>query len=93
MYLKKKYNTGLKNCCEVVGLSRSSLYYESKLDDTEVIEKLDGLVCSHPNRGFDNYYGRIRQEGIKWARSRVLRVYREMGLVRVEGFQRPKESH
>jgi putative transposase len=82
MYLKKKYKTGLKTCCEVMRLSRSSLYYESKLDDTELIEKLQELVSSHPNRGFDNYYGRIRQEGHRWARSRVLRVYREMGLVR-----------
>ena len=33
-----------------------------------------------PTRGFDEYYNRIREEGIKWNRKRVLRVYRLMKL-------------
>ena len=81
-YLREKYKVGLKKCCELVGMSRSSWYYESRMDDKEVIDKLNKMVESHPNRGFDNYFNRIRKEGLKWARSRVLRVYREMGLVR-----------
>ena len=52
------------------------------MDDSQVIEKLRSLCESHPNRGFDNYYLRIQREGFKWARSRVLRVYREQGMVR-----------
>ena len=62
--------------------SRSSYYYETKLDDTELISKLKELVKSHPNRGFDNYYERIKRQGFKWSHNRVLRVYREQGLVR-----------
>jgi putative transposase len=85
-YLKKKYNTGVGKCCELVQMSRSSWYYKSKLDDTPVVKKLDEMVEKYPNRGFENYYYRIRREGKKWAWSRVLRVYREMGLVR-----RPKK--
>lgn len=34
------------------------------------------------SRGFDEYYYGLRREGLKWNRKRVLRVYREMGLVR-----------
>lgn len=55
-------------------------YYEKKKDDTEVIEKLNQLADLLPTRGFDEYYNRIRAEGIKWNRKRVLRVYRLMKL-------------
>ena len=65
-----------------IGWSRSTWYYESKIDDTEIIEKFKELLETHSNRGFENYYHRIRREGYKWAWSRMLRVYREMGLVR-----------
>ena len=63
-------------------MSRSSWYYQSKLDDTVVVNKLNEMVEKYPNRGFENYCHRIRREGYKWAWSRMLRVYREMGLVR-----------
>ena len=33
-----------------------------------------------PHRAFDEYYLRIRNEGLKWNRKRVLRVYRMMNL-------------
>ena len=63
-------------------VSRSTIYYSSKLDDNEVIAQLKILVEELPTRGFDEYYYRLRQEGFKWNRKRVLRVYRQMGLVR-----------
>ena len=47
-----------------------------------VIEKLMRLAEAFPTRGFDKYYAMIRNEGTKWARSRVLRVYRKMKLCR-----------
>jgi putative transposase len=49
-------------------------YYESKRDDSEVVKKLDKMAEKLPTRGFDEYYGRIRNEGLKWNRKRVLRV-------------------
>ena len=55
-------------------------YYESKRNDVEVINKLDELSEKLPTRGFDEYYGRIRQEGFRWNRKRVLRVYRLLQL-------------
>jgi len=45
-----------------------------------VINKLNELAIDLPHRGFDDYYGRIRQEGYPWNRKRVLRVYRLMKL-------------
>lgn len=55
-------------------------YYQSKRDDSEVIDKLNELAERLSTRGFDEYYNRIRKEGYKWNRKRVLRVYRLMGL-------------
>ncbi len=66
----------------VVSMSRSRWYYTSKLDDSEVILKLNELAEKYPSRGFDNYYHRIRREGYKWAWSRILRVYRKLGMAR-----------
>jgi len=85
-YLRKKYKASIDSICSVFRATRAIWYYTSKLDDSEVIEKLQACVERNPNRGFDNYFKRIRREGYKWSRNRVLRVYREMGLVR-----RPKK--
>ena len=54
-------------------------YYESRKDDTEVIDKLIELSEVKPNRGFDYYYYRIRNQGFIWNRKRVLRIYRLLG--------------
>ena len=72
----------MKSICWLLGVSRSSCYYKSKMDDSEVIIALEHLLKSHPNRGFDNYYERMKREGYTWSRNKVLRVYREQGLVR-----------
>jgi putative transposase len=57
-------------------------YYQSRKNDTPIIEKLSWLAEELPTRGFDKYYSIIRIQGFKWARSRVLRVYRQMKLCR-----------
>ena len=81
-YLKNKYASSIESICWIMGVSRSSYYYKSKLDDSEVIVALTSLLESHPNRGFDNYFERMKREGYTWSRNKVLRVYREQGLVR-----------
>lgn len=55
-------------------------YYQSKKDDSEVIDKLSVLAELYSTRGFDEYYHKIRREGLQWNRKRVLRIYREMKL-------------
>lgn len=55
-------------------------YYRSIKNDKEVEDKLIELAERYPTRGFDNYYGKIRLEGLKWNRKRVLRVYRSLNL-------------
>lgn len=63
-----------------MGLARSMFYYNSKKDDSAIMSRLESLAISHPTRGFDDYYGRIRNEGLRWNHKRVRRVYRLMKL-------------
>jgi len=79
-YLHTNYTIGIGRACRLIGLHRSLWYYQSKRDDTEVVAKLEEMAETLPTRGFDEYYGRIRNEGLIWNRKRVLRVYRQMQL-------------
>lgn len=79
-YLIEKFTVSIKRACNLLDLSRSLWYYQSKRDDSEVIAKLTALAEQLPTRGFDEYYKRIRREGYVWNRKRVLRVYRSMRL-------------
>ncbi len=81
-YLLKKYDASVEQSVSIVKMSRSSWYYKGKLDDSKIVEKLGEMVEKYPTRGFENYYHRIRREGHTWAWCRILRVYRELGLVR-----------
>ena len=81
-HLKNKFCSGIRLAADLVGISRSSCYYKSKKDDNDLIAQLKKLSEDYPNRGFDYYYYRLKREGYRWSRNRVLRVYREMGLVR-----------
>ena len=43
-----------------------------------MILKLQQYAELYPTRGFDDYFGKIRNEGLVWNRKRVLRVYRSL---------------
>jgi putative transposase len=79
-YIKRVYQVSVRRACSLIGIHRSFWYYESRRDDKEVEDKLSELAQQLPTKGFDEYYGRIRQEGLKWNHKRVRRVYRKMGL-------------
>lgn len=91
-YLKDKYEASLSLICRTVGLARSSCYYRTQRDDSVVEDKLRSYARRMPTRGFDEYYGRIRQEGLLWNRKRVLRVYRKLGLVKRRAVKRRPPS-
>lgn len=68
--------------CRVMQMQRSLWYYRRCKDDSPIVKKLTALAEQFPTRGFDKYFAIIRQDGLPWARSRVLRVYRQMKLCR-----------
>lgn len=62
-YLQEAYQISIRKACSLVHFCRSMWYYQSQGDDSKVIEKLEELAGQFPTRGFDNYYGRLRQQG------------------------------
>ncbi len=80
MYLQESYSVSISRSCQVLEFARSMWYHHSRKDDTEVIDALSRLAEELPTRGFEVYYKRLRREGHKWNRKRVLRVYRKMNL-------------
>lgn len=79
-YLITNYNQSVRHVCLLLSVCRSMWYYRSVRNDQPVIAKLGELAEQLPTRGFDTYYGRLRQQGYKWSRNKVLRVYRLMKL-------------
>lgn len=73
--VKAEISISTVRACRIVGLSVSAAYYKSRKDDSEVIAKLQSLAEQHPTRGFGVYYGRIRNEGLRWNHKRVKRIY------------------
>jgi putative transposase len=79
-YLKETFQVSLGRACEVMDLSRSVYYYQSKKDDRTVIDKLQGFAEKRPTEGFWKMYFRIRKEGLLWNHKRIHRVYKSLKL-------------
>lgn len=70
----------LGRACDVMDLSRSVYYYQSKKDDHALIDKLQGMAEKRPTEGFWKMYFRIRKEGLIWNHKRIHRVYKILKL-------------
>ena len=79
-YAIETHSLSITRACKTVGLSKTMYYYKSIKDDSVVIDKLIELAKKKPMEGQDNYYARIRNEGLVWNRKRVRRIYLLMGL-------------
>lgn len=79
-----------------MSMNRSMLYYQSTKDDSQVENKLYEYAEKLPTRGFDEYFKRIRKEGLIWNHKRVKRVYTKLGLNKRRRIKRrlpPNEKH
>jgi putative transposase len=79
-YLRTTFQVSLGRACDVMDLSRSVYYYQSKKDDDAVIDKLQSLAEKRPTEGFWKMYFRIRKEGLLWNHKRIHRVYKLLKL-------------
>jgi putative transposase len=67
--------------CKIIKLDRSLFYYQSVKDDSAVESKLMEYASGKlQNRGFPEYFKRIRREGLIWNHKRVERVYKKLGM-------------
>jgi putative transposase len=68
----------IDKACRLLGISRSSLHYQSIKNDEVIIAELQQLVNLHPQEGFRKCYGRIRNKGTVINHKRLHRVYQQM---------------
>lgn len=70
-----------ERACFLVGLSRSSWYYQAKQrQDTDLRVRLRTLAQQHPRRGYRFIHALLKQEGLQVNRKRIQRLWRAEGL-------------
>lgn len=73
----------MRRQCELLGVNRSSLYYEPVEPDAEelaLMRRIDDLHLKHPFYGSRKIARTLKDEGIEVNRKRVQRLMRLMGL-------------
>ena len=81
--VEPKVGVSVRRQCELLGLSRSSLYYEPVEPDAEelaLMRRLDELHLEHPSFGSRMMTRTLKAEGTEVNRKRVQRLMRVMGL-------------
>ena len=83
----------LSRQCEILSISRSSLYYRPKGENGErlaLMRRLDELYLKHPYYGSRQMARQLAREGHRVGRHRVRRLMRLMGLQAI--YQAPRTS-
>ena len=77
-----EYGVPVSRACKLIAIPRSQFYYESKKDDSEVIEALQELAFKHPTYGFRKLFAYLRRGGNLWNHKRVYKIYKLLKLNR-----------
>ena len=83
----------LSRQCEVLSISRSSLYYTAKGENAvnlALMRRIDGLFLKYPFYGSRQMARQLRRDGLCVGRHRVRRLMRLMGLEAI--YQAPRTS-
>ena len=84
---KEHPQLSIKKQCELIGLNRSSYYYQPKKPlqnkDLKLMNLIDELYTNHPFYGSRQIRNALRLKGYKINRKKVQRLMRIMGLVSV----------
>ena len=73
----------IREQCHLLGLPRSTLYYEGRSETPEnlaIMRRLDELSVEHPVYGSRKLMVMLQREGISVNRKRVVRLMRLMGI-------------
>jgi len=77
--------------CTLLGIARSSFYYQSRptsADELDLLDRLDRIFTEHPVYGSRRLQVALLREGISVGRRRIRRLTRKLGLSAV----RPKRN-
>jgi putative transposase len=80
--LRESFGRSMRKLCQLVGLNRSSWYYEPNPDNDEPVrERLKELADEHKRWGYRRLHWQLRQEGYAINHKRTERIYREENLM------------
>lgn len=80
-FLAVGFEASLRRSCELVGISRSSYYYESNRKPRALLRiRLKDLAATHIRYGYRRLYVLLRREGWMVNHKLVYRLYHEEGL-------------
>jgi putative transposase len=92
MITPSRSDLSLSRQCELVSISRSSLYYTPRGERAEnlaLMRRIDELFLRYPFYGSRQMVRQLRREGIAAGRHRVRRLMRRMDLRQSIGHPRP----
>jgi putative transposase len=96
MVAREHPDLSLSRQCEILSISRSSLYYAAKGESPEnlaLMRRLDELFLRHPFYGSRQMVRQLRREGVTAGRHRVRRLMRLMGLEAIYRAPRTSTPH
>lgn len=91
--------TSVRRQCELLGVSRSSVYYvpvEADAEELELMRRIDEIHLEHPFYGSRSIARELRAKGFRANRKRVQRLMRLMGLESVApkpNTSKPNQEH
>lgn len=91
--IDRDHDLPLKRQAEVLGVSRSSLYYQPRpvsAEDLAIMRRIDELHLEFPFAGSRMLRDLLRGEGVKVGRDRVITCMRRMGIEAI--YRRPNTS-
>ena len=77
-----EYGVSVSRASKLIAIPRSRFYYESKKDDSEMIEALQEVAIKHPTYGFRKLFDYLRRGGKLWNHKHVYRIYKLLKLNR-----------
>lgn len=75
-----QFGLNVREACLLFKIHRSAYYYEAKLDDSEIINRLLHLAEENPDHGFWKLFNLIRESGLDVNHKRIYRLYKQLGL-------------
>ena len=90
----KIHSLSISRACCIMDVTRSTCYYRSKKDDSEVEAALRACVeTGKSTDGFWKIFQRLRREGHPWNHKRVYRVYKKLNYnKRLRGNKKPDDG-
>lgn len=94
-WLRDHYQTSLQRSCGLIGLNRSSYYYESKPNryNEALLARMKEIAATRVRFGYQRIWVMLRREGWHVNKKRVYRLYTDAGMQLTRKVKKKRASH